>query len=452
MKKIVGIMILTFLFLLSGCNLQQPDQVMRPPGLPIEEEEIRGLLKQILPTNAKLISPLRGEDSVPIRFVDLNQDQQDEVLVFYKEEDAISPVWLLVLEREQEDWVKRDEIQGVSNRIDQVQLVDLTGDQQPEVLVGWQVNGGGSLDKGISIYQYKSSQLNEIFKDSYTELVVADLVQSSGEEVSQRYELILIRLDRYQLEAEAELLAWQQGQWIKLGTAEIDGAINGYVAVQAGLARADQMGVFLDEALGAHSGNTELLVYDSEQGLVSVLANGDSSADKAFKAYIEFSQDIDDDGIVEIAHLRPSIGYEKASMAGTIWIRSWYEWNGQQGLEFDRESYSKYSWDEGFSLLFPERWNQQIRVDASEYGAEDEWVRFSYVDSETEETDLLFTIAIFEPAEWEVKKTEGYQKITKNLMKIYAVQFSEMQLDETSQVMQMDLAEIRSNFKLIYRE
>lgn len=449
-KKVARIVILIFLFLLSGCNLQQPDQVMQPPELLIEEEEIREILQEILPSGAKLITPLRGEDSAPIRFVDLDRDEQDEVLVFYKEEDTIAPIQFLVLAREQKGWVKQAEIQGVSNGIDQVQVVDFTGDQQLEVLIGWQVTGGGSLDKGVSIFQYKSSQLVEIFKDSYTELAVVDLVQE--EESEQRKELVLIHLDRYQLKAEADLLAWQQGQWIKLGIVELDGGINGYSAVKVGLARANQLGIFLDETLGAHSGNTELLVYDSAQGLVNVLADGDPSADQAFKAYMELSQDIDDDGIIEIAHLRPSIGYEMASMVGTVWIRSWYEWDGKQGLIFDRESYSKYSWEEGFSLLFPKRWNQQIRIDTSEYGATDEWVRFSYVHSETGKLELLFTIATFEPAEWEIKQAEGYHEITQNLMKIYAVKFVQNLLDETNQVMQMDLAEIRSNFKLIFRK
>ncbi|TVY06712.1 hypothetical protein FPZ49_28070 [Paenibacillus cremeus] len=341
------------LLLCSGCQLmQQPQSYMRLPKLPAEQEALKATIERTLPAGAVLIRPRKVSGKGMIPLVDLDGDGREEAVFFYKTKinDQIhGEVW----KQSAEGWQSFDKFEGAGSELDSLQLEDVTHDGKPDVIAAYATSSLTS-PKGLAVYSMGSGKLTKAFDLPFTELVIDDL---NGDGVK---DMTVIELKERGLGATATLYQYDNGL-AKLGSVSLAAGINGYINVVAGKVTKDRRGVVLDSALGAHSSQTELIVFD-QGGLRSVL-----DTKLTMKAYTGKSEDADRDGILEIAGMRAPLGYENKALAVTPWIYTFAKWDGAAGLTPVLERYANN--DKGYELDIPEQWKQQYTLEVTDTSA-----------------------------------------------------------------------------------
>lgn len=123
---------------------------------------------------------MSGDNKNAIQFCDLDNDGEDEVVVFYKEEDTQKPVTVKVLDRNGQQWESTYEIAGSGNEVDKIYYADVTGVKKKELIIGWRLFD--QTNKGVSIYKIGNNK-KEIFGASYNEMVMTDFDRNEVQEL-----------------------------------------------------------------------------------------------------------------------------------------------------------------------------------------------------------------------------------------------------------------------------
>lgn len=433
--------------LFGGCAIDgSVEKMMKPPKLSISQEEVKNILKDILEPDAELKMPMNGENTSAIQFVNLDEDKEEEILVFYILENDSMPLRTLILDKK-EKWNIIDGIKGIGNDFDIVKFGDITGDGTLEAIIGYK-GEGFFADKGLSVYDYKDGEVKEIFNNFYSAFASGDLDEDRIDE------LVLLKSDREEGKAKAELYKYNKSQIRKIDETKMEAYTN-YGHIVVGKATENKVGVFVDEGVGAHSCKTELLIMENGK-LKNVFWDDEKEfSDKTFRAYFTESQDVDNDGIIEIALLRAPIASGDGSMAGTPWITTWHNWDGNKELIYKSQSFFDYSL--GFYFDFPEKWGVNIAIDGSDPNLykEEQWIRFNYYDEENEEKHPLLTIEAINNNKWEEKQKEyedknlNYFKLGNKADKIYIGILEENTENSTVSEMILDIEEVKANFNII---
>lgn len=321
-KMILGLA--AFMVLLTGCEMKSGEELMKAPKLTGEQEVISKAIKAQIPNNAKMVSPMSGDNKNAIQFCDLDNDGEDEVVVFYKEEDTQKPVTVKVLDRNGQQWESTYEIAGSGNEVDKIYYADVTGDKKKELIIGWRLFD--QTNKGVSIYKIGNNK-KEIFGASYNEMVMTDFDRNEVQElcVTQPKKDTAMQdmvLYRYQKDGVSEVSRMP----INMGT---DGRFNNMIF---GNVNADRRGVFLDLLVGEKSYTK---VIGMENGaLLSLFETGEDIAQ--LRDVHEKCQDINSDGIVEIPIVRAMPSYENVDSIVAENVVSWNIWQEGTLLEVEK--------------------------------------------------------------------------------------------------------------------
>lgn len=406
---VIGAMLMPMIF--SACvPVNQGNSLLSAPMLPLELEEVKKVLDENFNDELDLISPIKGENSSSIQFVDLDSDGVDEVLVFHKIITDKYPVRITVLSRKNDnDWIINNTIKGAGYDVNKIVYSDMDNDGVKEIIVGWQY--GTILDKGLTVYEYNKGEITEVFETLYTEFGVDDF---TGDNTT---ELLTVRLDRNSGVSTAYLYDYDNNLMTYIDETDMDGYIGGYYSVKTGLASGGKKGFFIDASLGAHSAFTDLLVYNRGE-LHNVFYNEKWNVTEiTYKAYPRKCKDIDNDGIIEIPILRAPVGYEEASMSDTPWITGWFKWDGDKGIKFSNNSY--YNSDHGFEFLFPNHWDDNITIGLSG----DNYDRISFDEYSKDGSTEIFDLKIIQSEKYESQKNDleqmGYKKLGSTFKKVY---------------------------------
>lgn len=373
----------------SGCGLvETPNELMRAPSSDGDQKTINQAIMQYLPAGAQLTVPLNPDESSAVSLRDLDADGTPEAIAFYKTDKNDYEIGVLILTQIQGHWEKLTSFTSIGNRLDYVQFVDLTGDNIPEILIG--LGGGDDLNRELSVYTLDQGRLQEQMKQAYSVLAVGDL-NGDGQP-----ELALILHDHNQFTSVMSLYGARDQQLAKLAEQSLEGNINGYEQALIGKASADKNGLFIEAGLGAHSASTELWLWENGT-LLNPFAKANDGMDLTFKPYSLYSEDINQDGIIEIGiHSQPP-GTDELPMAFIPWISSYYQWDGHSGLSHVVDHYRNYSL--GLDFKIPAKWAGKFSV-STEPEIDPQKVHFYYYEEDSKEKVLLLTLQAVPQQEW----------------------------------------------------
>ncbi|MBK5252146.1 MAG: hypothetical protein JJE29_05890 [Peptostreptococcaceae bacterium] len=373
--------------LLTGCffaGAGSPGDLMEPPSLGANKQTIKEFVDYELLKDEILYKPGNPESLGAINFVDLDGDENEEAVVYFKDA-ANYRLGAYIFGKADGKWKVVDKIESSGVDISYSGFYDLTGNGKKEIVMAWSADKLDIfLNKYMIVYGY-GENAGELYRDTYTEMVVGDFDRNSGEE------LLLLNLDRNVSEpsSEAKLVAFSGDGFRVMDEIELDPYINGYYNVAFGYAVNGKRGVFLDMGIGAHSAATYLLVV--EDGILqNALGGGDSSYyGNTFKPYSVKSMDINGDGIIEIGTCEEPYGNDY-SLADTLWITSWHQWDGEDGLKLVLKSYIDQ--DNDLRIDFPYKWFEGVSVRNLEENPEA--VEIGYVDEKREIVYPMYRVEI----------------------------------------------------------
>lgn len=348
MKK--GLIIATCIssLILGGCTINMnAEEIMSAPKMSVTQENIQSIIKENLGEGIKLLKPQNINS--PIQFIDVDNDDQDEIVVFYAFENESNLLRIAVFDYVDDELKVYNTIKANGFDFDKVFFKDIDGDKNLEIVLGYEIEK--YMPKGLNIYKYEDDDLVEIFSETYDQMITYDIDSDNIDEI------LLTKKDREKVISNLNIYKYKKGKMVKSDEKEID--YGGVVSLKAGLASKDTIGVFVDSVVGAHSGSTNMFVY-KDGGLVDPFKDNPDKWDMFFSPYAVISKDIDNDGIIEIPSLFPLKGYENEAMAGMLFKTKWSKWDEKDGIKFIMDSiYNAYG---EYEILFPEGLNENITL------------------------------------------------------------------------------------------
>ncbi|MHA6533241.1 FG-GAP repeat domain-containing protein [Paenibacillus sp. BAC0078] len=406
--------------LVTGCStMKTPSDLLTAPSQSNSDGTIAGIVQSFLPSNAHLTVPVHSESSSAIQLQDLDKDGQDEILAFYKTDKTDFEINTLILSKSGGEWKKLTSFTGVGSELDYVKFADVTADGAADVLLGF--SGGKDLSRELAVYSLSGGKWSEILKQPYDHLAVGDFTNEGETEIA----LIQasVNADSQQV-SHLQLLRLHGGKQQTLA----DQTLNG-VVIQALFAKAAPAinALVIDSAIGAHSSYTSLLTWENGR-FTDILATDDyqhtALADSkdlvlkrlapesggmlgessiAMKDYPLYSEDVNQDGIIEIGFLVPPAGTESFAPLATPFITKYYQWDGQSGLKFVQEQFDRW----GFNFHIPQNWTGKYILETpGESPTPWKSLMFSYKSADSSLKAPLLELRLLTKKEWQTAEAK----------------------------------------------
>ncbi len=256
MKKLKIVLAVMLTLLLSGCSVFsfEGTDIMCPPKATGNKAQIQKLIDKQTTGSYTLKYPKNGANRSSIIMQDIDFDEVQEAIAFYSSKDSEN-IHALFVECENDDYVVLDDIELESNNIDRVDFADLNGDKKKEILIG--LSSTTSSQSALSIFSYddKISSFSTSF--TYSSLVTGDFTYDKSDDI------LLISLYSGDISAKANLLTYNNGSMVEIGSTELDSDITTLANVQYGQISYGTYGAIIDGVSQTGDYTTQLVLFDS---------------------------------------------------------------------------------------------------------------------------------------------------------------------------------------------
>ena len=194
-KKLYAVYILAILllpiFLLVAIKLKSPSEIIEPPGVYGVTAEVQEAFEASLPADARnnitLKYPTSGENTTAFVMENLDNDDENEVIVFYALNSDESTVRMNVLDYINGHWESVYDEPGYGSEIISVVIDDLNKDGDPEIICNWRLYDNQTSNV-VSLYSVKTGkgvpiQLNVLATQTVSFSDIADIDNDGKDEI-----------------------------------------------------------------------------------------------------------------------------------------------------------------------------------------------------------------------------------------------------------------------------
>ena len=172
--------------LFSGCTPGATvDSLLKPPSLSKEQQQIYLALQDAVGSGITLQYPRAGANLSAFTVVDLDNDGEDEALVFYKKTSLTAMengLRLSVLDQVKGEWMSVCDRPADGTEVERIVISPMgSEDSQNQIFVGY--SGVDQSDKSLTVYRYSDSEVQQLFTAAYTMFDVADLDGDQAQEL-----------------------------------------------------------------------------------------------------------------------------------------------------------------------------------------------------------------------------------------------------------------------------
>ena len=459
MKKIVAlVMVFVICCFFSGCNINIPsvDSLMRPPKLSGENSLLQQTFESTVGDSDSIVmkTPVSGDNRSSYLLYDLDNDTVKEALVLYSDPTKGDLTYITVFKYINKKWSFVSTIKGRSSEIYSVDFSDINGDGASEILISWsQVLSNdaftpasmiSSSEKVLTIYSYNGGSTVLLKNEAYSKLLVEDFDNDSADELF----IINISLTNQEKITSGRIVSFDKDYAIER---EFKFQLTGML---------DVYNIVSDMYLSGDETHTRVYVDGSisESGIITEVIDISHSDFNVFLPFYEsnisaqpqtlrdvriYSQDVDNDGIIEIPVIEKLQGGvklsatndEKTDLNLTVWSEI-----ENNSLTVDSKCLLNSAY--GYMFIYPEEWFGNITAVYSEKTAT---ITFYSLDENETLIASLFSIkAVFE-LDWE-KVDDSYTKFDENGVYIYSYSIN----DDKTKDLYLDI--IENNFILLNQE
>lgn len=198
MKKIIAIIVMAVVCLtFSGCdfNIASVDSLMRPPKLSGDSSLLQEAFENSVNYSESIImkTPMSGDNRSSYLFYDLDNDETQEAFVFYSDPAVEDVAYVSTFKKIDGNWTCVSNIKGRGTDIYEVNFADINGDEIKELVISWNSTSqvelanfsdfGSSRNRTMTIYSYNGSALTLIKTEVFTKAFVDDLNGDNADEL-----------------------------------------------------------------------------------------------------------------------------------------------------------------------------------------------------------------------------------------------------------------------------
>ncbi len=369
------LLISLLLALLSGCSLLSYEDLYTLPRAAEDYYELQNALAQILNAGYSYLSPTAGLHREPIQLTDLDGDETDEAVAFFKTADG--EVVIYIFSKNGDVYSPAAVIQGVGSSVAQVEYIDLNGTGSLELIVTYQVSE--SVTQALQIYRYTGEDAVSLLSTGCTEYLTGDLTGDGCQEI--------LCLTDSGSETVAECFGWTEDILGSMGQQRLSFSYDNLRSLQQGSITEDTCAVLLSGLSPEGVLLTDVLVLqDAALTLLSPASDILSSA----ASYYAYPSDINGDGLLEVAQARQLEAYDSGSTAQ--WVTDWYQLSLSGDCERVLTTYQ--SSGESWYMELPDAWDGQITIKAGDASTSVSYVSlYRYTESDgTQEILTIYTL------------------------------------------------------------
>lgn len=432
MKKISVLFIaLIICCFFSGCNLSisSVDALMRPPKLSGENSLLQQTFESTIGDSENIVmkTPVSGENRSSYLLYDLDNDSVREAIVLYSDPIKDDLVYVTVFKFVNDKWSFVSTIKGRSSEIYSVDFADINSDGRFEILMSWSqvISGdtfapagmGSNGEKLLTIYSYNGSSTTLLKNEAYSKLLVEDINNDSADELfilnisfTNQEKVTLGRVVAFDKEysIEQELKIQLTGMLDVFNIACDNYSINDETHTR----------IYIDGSISESGIITEVIDIKHNDLSISLpfYESNVSAQPLTLRDVRVYSQDIDNDGIIEVPVIEKLPGgiklsandEEKTALNLTVWS----EINNNE-LIVDSKCLLNGTY--GYMFVYPEDWFGNITAIYNEKNAT---ITFYSLDVNETLTASLFSIKSTFELDWE-EDNNGYTKFDENGVYVY---------------------------------
>ena len=401
LKRILSIaLVIAMLLLSSGCSLNffSTDALLKPPALTGKSGEVQEAFNKLMSGKTfQLKTPSKGEYKSSFVLYDLDNDNEEEALVFYTDSSTDKSVRIAVLDCVKKAWVLITDIKGSGSGVFDVAFPDLDGDNAPEIVVGWSLFDN-KLTKMLTIYDVEISGVNQykvetLANEYFNSKAYIDL-NSNGVD-----DLILVYLDDSGEVQNSYFRAFtlEKGNTIvKFSELLLDSSITSVSSINYDLiTRSDKeyARVFIDCLKSDTSIFTEVISWDLAISKAARMIS--EPAKTTLRNSKLLTQDVDNDSNFEIPVTTKFFSDKKDStivISGVVYNFTMLEWMNLTGDKSDDEIKTFYNPIHSYLLDFP--WGDNVTVKFDKIENQTNFCIWNSTTNEIE--DILFSIKFIE--------------------------------------------------------
>jgi hypothetical protein len=345
----------------------------------------------------QLKTPVKGEYKSAFVLYDLDNDSEEEALVFYTDSSTDTSVRIAILDCVKNTWILINDIKGSGSGVYDVSFPDLNGDASPEIVVAWSLFDN-KLTKLLTIYgvEYESDsrfRIETLANEYFNSKAYIDL-NSNGVP-----DLTLVYLDDAGEVQNSYFRAFSLDNTntiVKFSELLLDSSITSVSAINHDFitqSDAEYTRVFIDCLKSDTSIFTEVISWDlTTSKAARVIQEPAKTTTRSSKLP---TQDIDNDANFEIPVTTKFFTDKKESsivISGVVYNFTILEWLNLTGDKSDEKLRTFYNPVHSYLLGFP--WGDNVTVKFDKIENQTNYCIWNASTNEIE--DILFSIKFIE--------------------------------------------------------
>lgn len=343
LKKIGVIALACAVLLLSGCFMEPAESLYAIPERSEDYYNLQAAIESAMPEGAAYCAPTAGENQQPVQMADIDGDQMDEAIVYWKS-DGDLPLTVSVFDKRGSRYELVAKADGAGSAFGHVQYAEIDGNPGSEIVVGRQISD--RVTQTLHVYSFENDALTEVLSVNYSECITTDL------DANGLADVVLLQASDAQ-NGVAECYRWTDGQFTRDREARMSAPVSAVRRMIAGEVWEDSPAVFVASEYGEGMIVTDIFGIRGGVFTNLTLSEETDTAVSTVRDYYVYSCDIDKDGLIELPRLidLPPIADEETSANQTV-IR----WYNLQPNGAEREKWLTYhNYSAGWYLKLPDR-------------------------------------------------------------------------------------------------
>ncbi len=427
---------------MTGCSAVNfgVEGLFSAPKLTKQQSEIHEALIQSVGSDITLKYPQNGDNRSAYVIDNIDNEPGEEALVFYEYNGAGKKegLWVNILDKNEEDeWVSVSEISGAGSEISKVIISPMGNTNENNVIVVYQ--NIASAEKSLEIYRYVNGEFKNVGSDNCSILETVDINDDGANElvIIQKKAADKNKNERY----EASLLKMENNQIVKKESVNMCQNVTSYVNSKVGLLEDNSQAIYIDCLTNENQLQTEIVLCENGK-----LKNPVESENEKFMPFWSrpsgyYSMDIDRDNKIEIPSVKPMLGYENAVEKDLEYMTSWCVYDKELGFSVKFSGY--YSVSDGYVMIYPNRWNDQVTVKKDTQSGD--MVFYKYNGDINGEMTELMRIAVVSNSDMAEYSYDGYQLISLKGQLDYMVKLS----DDSDEPLVLTIDEVQNSFYIV---